>query len=97
MRKIINIFYGYEEIAEILFDGFHSFTTAEQFRILNKAVRTIDKLLPYTWEWKPMEQKMIVPYYYTKMEVNEQTRDIMWQVVHHVRKELITYEEAGNV
>lgn len=97
MRRKVSLFYGYEEIADILFNGFHTITTVEQFEILNDAVRMIDKLLPYNWSWDVAKYTVIAPSIDTKMEVNEHFRKIMWGVVHHIRKELLDYDKARNV
>ena len=89
MCKIIDIFYGYEEISEILFFGIQGLSTSDQLHILNQAVAAIDKLLPYNWDWEVAKYRMKAPVLYNKMEINETFRDIMWTVVNHIRKELL--------
>ena len=88
MCKIIDVFYGYQEIAELLFSGV-DIQSYDEYRLVHKAVAAVDKLLPYNWMWKINDYKMLVPGDYTKMDVNEVVRGYIFQVINHYRKKVL--------
>lgn len=89
MSKIINVFYGYEEIAELLFLNIEGLGGYKSKKLLVDVVNTIEKTLPYEWHWDIGHYKMSVSDLWGRMDANERLRESIMKVVKAYRKELI--------
>ena len=89
MCKIVDIFYGQNEIAELLFPQNITVDIWKARCLLSDVVRAIDKTLPYNWEWDCSRQKMRVPQECRKIDVNERLRKSIMIVVEEYRKEML--------